>query len=303
MIDNFNYGHKKGYDYNYDFGCNYCLPNSPEPIRYVPIDNSKKSDKDKNKEKDKDKEKKKFGCCCDTDSLRKLLLFFRRNNTPLAILSETFPILSEDPDNFEVFVNSVVGNLVYISRESNNGPVVALMPLCEIDHVIVATPNPVPGLAELINKIICKPTLEKDDCCCIKGIGDTIKCLANINLLFPFTDAILLETNTDFLFFILIALFALQDQTRAFANDDLYILNIENDAISFYFITPICNINNLTILDNLSDNGAMNSNNILSLFNENIREKLKNLNVNELLKEIRSSSFLEVFKKFNSVLS
>ena len=57
------------------------------------------------------------------------------------------------------------------------------------------------------------------------------------------------------------------------------------------------------ILDNLSDNGAMNSNNISSLFNENIREKLKNLDFNELLKEIRSSSFLEAYRKYNSILS
>lgn len=300
---NLDYNFNNNFDYNFGYTYNKDASNKNRPgysfndqIKYVPIDNSKKRDKDKDKEK-------KFGCCCNTDSLRELLLFFKQNNTPLAILSETFPILSEDPNNFEVFVNSVVGNLVYISRESNNGPVVALMPLCEIDHVIVATPDPVPGLADLISKIICKPTLEKDDCCCIKGIGNTIRCLANINLLFPFTDAILLETNTNFLLFILISLFALQDQTRAFANDDLYILNIENDAISFYFITPICNINHLSVIDNLSDNGAINSNNILSLFNENIREKLKNLNFDELFKEIRSNSFLEAYKKYNSVLS
>jgi len=197
---------------------------------------------------------------------------------------------------------------VYVSRESNNGPVIALIPLCEIDHVALAPDTPNLDLEALINKIICKPTLEKDDCCCIKGVGDTISCVSNINLLFPFTDAILLESNEDVLLFILLVLFFFQNNTRAFVNDDLYILITETETFTLYFITPICNIDHFAVIDNLTDeNGLVNSsiipNSILSLFNNNIREKLKNVNINELIKEVRGMSFKEALKKFNSALS
>lgn len=262
----------------------------------------------------KPKENKKFGCCCDTDSLRDLLLLFRQNNTPIFILTETFPTFNVDNgDNGDsaVFVNSIVGNLVYVSRTSSDGPVIALIPLCEIDYVIVLRPAPfppVPGLANLINEIMAEPTLEKEDCCCIKGIGNTINSVSNISLLFPVTNAILLETNGLLMLFILITVLVNQDNITEVANDDLYILFFESQQSSFYFITPICNIDSLAVLENIFDgNEAVPASTALSSLlpnlNKDMKEKLKNMNMDKLSKEIKGMPLTEALKKINSLLS
>lgn len=251
---------------------------------------------------------RKFGCCCDTDSLRDLLLFFRRNNTPIFILSETFPVLIENPTTTPVFINSIVGNLVYISRGSSSGPVIALMPLCEIDHVLASSVGPIPDLANLINEIIAKPTLEKDDCCCIKGVGDTINSVSNISLLLPITKATLLESNAFIILFALLILASAQT-TTAVANDDLYILFFENQNVGFYLITPICNIGSLIVAENVFDgngNGAVTfstmANGLLPYLSKDMKEKLENININKLLKEIEGIPFNEALKKVTSEL-
>ncbi|PGT03943.1 hypothetical protein [Bacillus cereus] len=254
----------------------------------------------------KSKKDEKFDCCCcDTDSLRDLLLFFRRNNTPIFILSETFPFI-ENPTPTPVFINSIVGNLVYISRGSNSGQVIALIPLYKIDYVLVSSTSPIPGLVNLINEIIAEPTLEKDDCCYIKGVGDTINSVSNISSLFPLTNAILSESFPFVLFILLIILLA--DNATAVANDDLYILYSETQNSSLYLITPVCNIDSLIAVENLGDaNGTATSsttlNSFLSYLNKDMKEKFKNIDTNKLFKEISEIPFTEALKKLNSALS
>ncbi|GAA0730190.1 hypothetical protein GCM10008905_31180 [Clostridium malenominatum] len=307
---------RRNYDYNDDYNCGKNVLQKTcrkDPTVkdsrcdqtnqvHVNVNDAKEDYKDCKPKKDK-----KFGCCCDTDSLRDLLLFFRRNNTPIFILSETFPIIGENPTDTPVFVNSIVGNLVYISRGSSRGPVITLMPLCKIDYVLISSDTPIPGLVNFINEIITEPTLEKEDCCCIKGIGDTINSVSNISVLLPLTNAILLESNT---LIISLALFILGEvqSTTAVGNDDLYILYFETQISSLYLITPVCNIDSLIAIENVTDeNGVATSstmvNSFLPYLNKDMKEKLKNISIDKIFKEISGIPFDEALEKLNSVLS
>lgn len=269
----------------------------------------------------KRKKDKKYGCCCDTTKLREMLLVFKQNNTPVLILTETLPTLPFSGDDFLTpkYVHAIINDMVYISNDSSSGPVIYIIPLCNISFVIAVSPTPVTGISNIINEIMTETTLEKNDCCCMSGIGNTLNSLSNVSFLLPLSGGSYLissGSNGAFVLIVflmyLIFLFLTIRSVSTVANDDIYVIYSESTTDnSFYIIVPTCKIDVLVIPQNLGTtsrletSSAINSpilNSLLSLLNEDTRAKIEKLDIDKFSNDIKGKSMDEILEKIKSII-
>lgn len=131
-------------------------------------------------------------CCCDIDTLRKILKLLREEDIIVAIATKT--------DIFGEFIFDIANDVVFISNAANANPT-EFVPLCNIVRVFAE----VDGLAdnvreELMGEIedLIRSTCNLNRCCCTDGLADTIndirKFNSNSNNLLCFN----LDANVDF---------------------------------------------------------------------------------------------------------
>jgi hypothetical protein len=265
----------------------------------------------------KPKKDKKYGCCCDTTKLREMLLVFKQNNTPVIIFTETLPRLPLSGNDFFTpkYIHAIINDMVYISNDSSNGAVIYIIPLCNISFVIAISPTPVTGISNIINEIMTEATLEKNDCCCMSGIGNTLNSLSNFTLLLPLSsDSAGIASGPDgvLVFISTILIFLFIGSISTVANDDIYVIYSESTTDnSFYIIVPTCKIDVLFIPQNLGTtsrlktSSAINSpilNSLLSLLNEDMRAKIEKLDIDKLSDDIKGKSMDEILKKIKSII-
>lgn len=264
---------------------------------------------------------KKYGCCCDTTKLREMLMVFRKNNTPVIIFSETllaFELLESDQDfAFSRYIHAIINNMVYISKDSSNGEVIYIIPLCNISFVIALSPAPITGISDIIDEIMTETTLEKNDCCCISGIGDTLNSLSNFYFLLPLSSGLFAisanEISFGYIWVLTLSIFLLLpfEATSTVANDDIYVMYSNSTNSNFYAIVPACKIDVLAMPQNLiatsilKTSSAINSpilKGLLSLLNKDMRAKIEKLDIDKLSNDIKGKSMDEILEKIKSML-
>lgn len=242
-----------------------------------------------------EKPSNKYVCCCDTSKLREILLTFKLNDTPVLIFTETHSsIIAEQPLVTELYVRSIIGDMVYLSDAPNSNFFKYIIPIGSIS-LVISIKSPLGELSNIIKCLATKPIEEKSPCCDVTGIGNTLNSFSSFQL------SLYVKNFLLFLYsyrFILIMAFATSDPSTTIllllscpalaANDDISIFysSCPSATSSAYVIIPTCKIDYISSTQQccgLSTNQIPSSipnpeimNNLLSSLPEEARSKILN---------------------------
>lgn len=251
-------------------------------------------------------EHKKYGCCCDTTKLTEILLIFKKNKTPVWIFSQYTSVQYDDGTVHVGYIHDVKNDMVYISWDSND-PIKYIIPLCSINFILSFTNTKDDN--NKIEKIMNRPTLEKDSCCCSSGIAETIEILYSLALDFGVNlkGDVSFSSNMILLLLIILTNYNLND--RIFDDDIILYSYIDDDEVNIiYYIFPTCAIDIISIYDamTLSD-GVTQDVNLPTILDMNKNENMKNIaekiDLENLKEEVKGKSMkeiIEIIKKLSS---
>jgi hypothetical protein len=107
-------------------------------------------------------------CCCDIDTLRKILGLFKKEDIKVAIATRTA--------NFGEFIFDITGDVIFICNTVDSKPT-KFVPLCNVVRFFADVNSLSSEMREeLMSQIetLIQSTCNIDRCCCTDGIADTM---------------------------------------------------------------------------------------------------------------------------------